>query len=204
MPNVWPVHCSPERLAACVNVLPGVRSFYHWKGEIESSQEFLLLVKTSRDLFPALRTEIERLHPYELPEVIALPVVAGSDNYSPGCRPTCAERRNDRADFRYGWRHCRFQRDASRVLGGLQPPLRSGDHRRNAPADVRQTQRPDCARFLRRCNQRRGGGPARPGQGAVVSRNDGRPLRGVAGAGTAWLFRTPPRSADGSSQQCRT
>ena len=70
-----------ERLAACVNVLPGVRSFYHWKGEIESSQEFLLLVKTSRDLFPALRTEIERLHPYELPEVIALPVVAGSDNY---------------------------------------------------------------------------------------------------------------------------
>src|SRR5437899_9976456 len=41
------------RFAACVNVLPGVRSFYHWKGEIESSQEFLLLVKTSRDLFPA-------------------------------------------------------------------------------------------------------------------------------------------------------
>jgi periplasmic divalent cation tolerance protein len=69
------------RLAACVNVLPGVRSFYHWKGEIDSSQEFLLLVKTSRDLLPALRTEIEKLHPYELPEVIALPVVAGSDNY---------------------------------------------------------------------------------------------------------------------------
>ena len=69
------------RFAACVNVLPGVRSFYHWKGEIEASQEFLLLVKTSRDLFPALRTEIEKLHPYELPEVVAVPVVEGSDNY---------------------------------------------------------------------------------------------------------------------------
>ena len=70
-----------DRVAACVSVIPRMRSFYHWKGEIDSSQEFLLLVKTSRDLFPALRTQIEKLHPYELPEVVALPVVAGSDNY---------------------------------------------------------------------------------------------------------------------------
>jgi periplasmic divalent cation tolerance protein len=69
------------RFAACVNIVPGARSFYHWKGEIESSQEFLLLVKTSRDLFPALRAEIEKLHPYELPEIVAIPIVAGSDNY---------------------------------------------------------------------------------------------------------------------------
>jgi periplasmic divalent cation tolerance protein len=69
------------RLAACVNVVPGVRSFYHWKGETESSQEFLLIVKTSRDLFGALCAEMEKLHPYELPELLALPVVAGAENY---------------------------------------------------------------------------------------------------------------------------
>ena len=69
------------RLAACVNVVPGMRSFYHWKGETQSSEEFLLIVKTSRDLFEALRAEMERLHPYELPELLALPVVAGADDY---------------------------------------------------------------------------------------------------------------------------
>jgi periplasmic divalent cation tolerance protein len=69
------------RLAACVNVVPGVRSFYHWKGKTESSEEFLLIVKTSRDLFGALRAEMEKLHPYELPELLALPVVAGSEDY---------------------------------------------------------------------------------------------------------------------------
>ena len=69
------------RLAACVNVVPGVRSFYHWKGTTESSEEFLLIVKTSRDLFGALRAEMEKLHPYELPELLALPVVAGAENY---------------------------------------------------------------------------------------------------------------------------
>jgi periplasmic divalent cation tolerance protein len=69
------------RLAACVNVVPGVRSFYHWKGEIESNGEFLLLIKTSRELFGALRAEMETLHPYEVPEVLALPVVAGAESY---------------------------------------------------------------------------------------------------------------------------
>jgi|SRR5260370_5359107 periplasmic divalent cation tolerance protein len=69
------------RLAACVNVVPGVRSFYRWKGEIESEIEFMLIIKTSRDLFPALRAEIEKLHPYEVPELLALPVLAGAENY---------------------------------------------------------------------------------------------------------------------------
>ena len=69
------------RLAACVNVVPGVRSFYHWKGKTESTEEYLLIVKTSRDLFGALRTEMEKLHPYELPELLALPVIAGAEDY---------------------------------------------------------------------------------------------------------------------------
>ena len=70
-----------ERLAACVNVVPGMRSFYHWKGEIESSTEFLLIIKTSRELFPALNAEMAKLHPYEVPELLALPVVDGAENY---------------------------------------------------------------------------------------------------------------------------
>jgi periplasmic divalent cation tolerance protein len=69
------------RLAACVSLVPRVLSFYHWKGEVESSKEFLLIVKTSRDLFPALCAEMEKLHPYEVPELLALPVVAGAENY---------------------------------------------------------------------------------------------------------------------------
>lgn len=69
------------RLAACVNVVPGVRSFYRWKGKVDSGVEFLLIVKTSRELFPALRAEMEKLHPYELPELLALPVVTGAENY---------------------------------------------------------------------------------------------------------------------------
>jgi periplasmic divalent cation tolerance protein len=69
------------RLAACVTVVPGARSFYRWKDGIESAGEFLLIVKTSRDLFGALQEEMEKLHPYEVPELIALPVVAGSENY---------------------------------------------------------------------------------------------------------------------------
>jgi periplasmic divalent cation tolerance protein len=69
------------RLAACVNVVPRVRSYYHWKGQVESGEECLLIIKTSRQLFPALRAEIERLHSYEVPELLALPVVAGAENY---------------------------------------------------------------------------------------------------------------------------
>jgi periplasmic divalent cation tolerance protein len=69
------------RLAACVNVVPGVRSFYRWKGEIESEVEFMLIIKTSRDLFPALRAEVEKLHPYEVPELLAVPILDGAENY---------------------------------------------------------------------------------------------------------------------------
>jgi periplasmic divalent cation tolerance protein len=69
------------RLAACVNVVPGVRSFYRWKGQLDSGVECLLIIKTSRDLFPNLRAEMERMHPYEVPELLALPIVAGAENY---------------------------------------------------------------------------------------------------------------------------
>ncbi len=70
-----------ERLAACVNVVTGVRSFYRWKGKIENSPEWLLVIKSSRGRFDALRAALEKLHSYEVPEAIALPVVEGAPNY---------------------------------------------------------------------------------------------------------------------------
>ena len=70
-----------DRLAACVNVIPSVRSFYRWQGKIEDSPEFLLVIKSSRERFDGLRAAIEKLHSYEVPEVVAMPVVDGASNY---------------------------------------------------------------------------------------------------------------------------
>jgi periplasmic divalent cation tolerance protein len=69
------------RLAACGNVLPGLRSIYRWQERVEDEPEVLLLLKTTRERFPALREELQRLHPYEVPEVLALPVESGSAAY---------------------------------------------------------------------------------------------------------------------------
>src|SRR5580658_1298930 len=69
------------RLAACVNVLPKVRSYYRWKGGVASDEEYLLIVKSSRLRFTALRKAIERLHSYKVPEIICLPIVEGADPY---------------------------------------------------------------------------------------------------------------------------
>lgn len=70
-----------ERLAACGNVVPGLRSIYRWRGEVQDDAEALLVLKTTRGRFEALRDRILALHPYEVPEVIALPVEAGSAAY---------------------------------------------------------------------------------------------------------------------------
>jgi len=70
-----------RRLAACVNIVPGLRSVYRWRGALEEESECLLVIKSRRDLFDELRAGIESLHSYELPELIALPVVEGSEAY---------------------------------------------------------------------------------------------------------------------------
>jgi periplasmic divalent cation tolerance protein len=70
-----------ERLAACGNVVPGVRSIYRWEGKVEDDAEALLVLKTTRACFPALRERVLALHPYQVPEVLALPVEAGSERY---------------------------------------------------------------------------------------------------------------------------
>jgi periplasmic divalent cation tolerance protein len=70
-----------SHLAACVNVISGMESFYRWKGKVERAAEWLLLIKTSRGRFDEVRSAIEKAHSYELPEVIALPIVDGSAGY---------------------------------------------------------------------------------------------------------------------------
>jgi len=70
-----------ERLAACVTVLPGVSSVYRWEGAVETASESLLLVKTRRDRLDHLRERIVELHPYDVPEVVALPIVGGLEAY---------------------------------------------------------------------------------------------------------------------------
>ena len=70
-----------ERLAACVNVLGPVRSVYRWQGDLCRDEEHLLLIKTAHDRYSALEDRVCELHPYEVPEVIALPVQAGSRAY---------------------------------------------------------------------------------------------------------------------------
>ena len=70
-----------ERLAACVNILPPIRSVYRWQGVVESAEEVLLLIKTIEPRFPALRDRILELHSYDVPEIIAVPITGGSEKY---------------------------------------------------------------------------------------------------------------------------
>lgn len=70
-----------ERLAACVNVLPPMRSVYRWKGSVEEDREQQLLIKTASDRVDALRNRLHALHAYDVPEFLVLPVVGGSEAY---------------------------------------------------------------------------------------------------------------------------
>ncbi|HEY6291570.1 MAG TPA: divalent-cation tolerance protein CutA [Terriglobia bacterium] len=69
------------RLAACVNVLPPVESVYHWQGKIQNGSERLLVIKTSREVFPEVLSNIRKLHSYATPEIICLPIIDGSRDY---------------------------------------------------------------------------------------------------------------------------
>ena len=70
-----------SRLAACVNVIPGVQSMYQWKGKIVREKEAMLVMKTTRARYQKLEQKIKQLHPYEVPEVIAMPLICGSPQY---------------------------------------------------------------------------------------------------------------------------
>lgn len=70
-----------ERLAACVNILPGVTSIYSWQGKREADREVVLIIKTREGVYQSLEQRIVALHPYELPEVVAVPLVGGLAGY---------------------------------------------------------------------------------------------------------------------------
>ncbi|TAN59116.1 divalent-cation tolerance protein CutA [bacterium] len=70
-----------EKLAACVNIVKGADSHFWWQGKLDKAKETLLIVKTKKSLFPGLIKKIKSMHSYEVPEIIALPVVAGHKPY---------------------------------------------------------------------------------------------------------------------------
>ena len=67
--------------AACVNIVPAIRSIYRWEGKVQDEGECLLLIKSTSERFEAVRSRIRRLHTYQTPEVIALPITAGDSDY---------------------------------------------------------------------------------------------------------------------------
>jgi periplasmic divalent cation tolerance protein len=71
-----------QRLVACANILEApVQSIYHWKGKVESAKEILVVLKTIRNRFAAVEREVRRLHSYDVPEIIALPIATGSAQF---------------------------------------------------------------------------------------------------------------------------
>ena len=70
-----------ERLAACVNILPAMRSVYRWKNAVERADERQLVIKTTTEQITALEARIRKLHPYDLPEFIVIPIAQGSADY---------------------------------------------------------------------------------------------------------------------------
>ncbi len=69
------------RLAACVNIIKNIRSIYTWQGNVEDDAETLMIVKTQKSLFPALSAKVREIHSYEVPEIIALPIIDGAEDY---------------------------------------------------------------------------------------------------------------------------
>ena len=70
-----------KRLAACINIVSGVTSHYLWQGKLEKEAEHLLLIKSTNRCYSALEEDIKKMHPYELPEIIAVPIDRGSPEY---------------------------------------------------------------------------------------------------------------------------
>jgi len=69
------------KLAACVNITQPIRSIYRWQGKMADEREFLLIIKSTRELFPEIKAAVSKIHSYQTPEIICLPIIDGSENY---------------------------------------------------------------------------------------------------------------------------
>lgn len=74
-------HLVEARLAACVNITVPVRSVYRWQGKVADEKEVLMLIKSTRGLFPEIQAAVSKLHSYQTPEIVALPIIDGSESY---------------------------------------------------------------------------------------------------------------------------
>ncbi len=74
-------HLVEEKLAACVNITQAIESIYRWEGKLADEKEFVMLIKSTRELFPEIKAAIAKLHSYHAPEIICLPIIDGSRNY---------------------------------------------------------------------------------------------------------------------------
>ena len=81
MANAIALAVVEAKLAACVNILPRVQSIYRWQGKVESASEIALFIKSTAAAYPALEAQIRALHPYEVPEIIALDITQGLPAY---------------------------------------------------------------------------------------------------------------------------
>jgi periplasmic divalent cation tolerance protein len=70
-----------ERVAACCNIIPAVKSFYFWEEKLQEDQELLLIIKTREEVFPTLEKRIHEIHPYSVPEILAFPIIHGNSKY---------------------------------------------------------------------------------------------------------------------------
>ena len=70
-----------ERVAACCNIIPAVKSLYFWEKKLQEDQELLLIIKTREEVFPTLEKRIRDIHPYSVPEILALPIIHGNPEY---------------------------------------------------------------------------------------------------------------------------
>jgi len=79
-----------EKLAACANITAPVQSIYHWQGRVENAQETMVFFKTTAERFPQLTTELQELHPYDVPEIVALQIADGAPAYLRWVAESCA------------------------------------------------------------------------------------------------------------------
>jgi len=86
-------HMVEQRLAACAQVIGPIESTYWWQGQMETAQEYLILLKSRAELYPELEAELKAQHPYEVPEILAVPVSAGNPSYFAWLRSELRPRR---------------------------------------------------------------------------------------------------------------